>query len=170
VRARRRAALLRVACVVAGTVGGFVVLQLPLRQLETVTAAAAVRGLGVTRAHVVPPTSIQVFPHSTTPFRAVITPSCSSVGSVVALTCLAALAPRRAGGHRLRALLIAVGVVALGNIVRIASSVGVGVVAGRASLLLFHDWVGSAFTFAYTLGGFILMLYLQLPEVHVEPS
>jgi exosortase/archaeosortase family protein len=169
-RARRRAALARVVCVVAGTVGGFAVVQFPFRRFETYAAAAVIRAIGVTRAHVVPPTSIQVFPSATAPFRAVITPSCSAVGSIVALSCLAALAPRHAAGRRLTSLVVASSVVALGNIVRIASSVGVGVLAGRSSLLLFHDWVGSAFTFAYTLGGFILMLFLQLPEVPVESS
>jgi carbamoyl-phosphate synthase large subunit len=164
-RARRRAAFGRVAAVVVGTVGGFAFLQLFIRRFETYAATVAIHALGISRAHALPPTSIQVFPHDAAPFRAVITPSCSSAASIVALACLAALAPRHAGARRLTALLLAAGVVVAGNIVRIASSVGIGVVAGRGSLVLFHDWVGSAFTFAYTLGGFVLMLFFQLPEV-----
>ncbi|HVT78601.1 MAG TPA: exosortase/archaeosortase family protein [Acidimicrobiales bacterium] len=167
-RARRRAAFGRVAAVVAGTVGGFAFVQLFVRRAETYAATAAVHALGITRAHVVPPTSIQVFPHDTAPFRAIITPSCSSAASIVALACLATLAPRHAGGRRFTSLLLAVSVVVVGNIVRIASSIGIGVVAGRASLVLFHDWVGSAFTFAYTLGGFVLMLFFQLPSRRPE--
>jgi exosortase/archaeosortase family protein len=164
-RARRRAAFVRVAAVIAGTIGGFAFLQLFVRRFETYAATAAIHALGIPRAHVLPPTSIQVFPHDATPFRAVITPSCSSAASIVALTCLALLAPRHAGARRITSLLLAVSVVLAGNIARIASSIGVGVVAGRSSLVLFHDWVGSAFTFAYTLGGFVLMLFFQLPEV-----
>jgi len=164
-RRRRHAALARVAAVVIGTIAGFAALQLFVRQFETYAATAAVHALGVTRAHVIPPTSIQVFPHDAAPFRAVITPSCSSVASIVALACLAMLAPRHLGMRRVTSLLLAASVVMAGNVLRIASAIGVGVLAGRSSLVLFHDWVGSAFTFAYTLGGFVLMLFFQLPEV-----
>ena len=54
--------------------------------------------------------------------------------------------------------------VAIGNVLRITASVGMGLVAGRASLVLFHDWVGSLFAFAYILGGYILMISLLLPR------
>jgi carbamoyl-phosphate synthase large subunit len=35
---------------------------------------------------------------------------------------------------------------------------------GGNALLLFHDWVGSLWNFAATLGGFLLMVSLALPE------
>jgi carbamoyl-phosphate synthase large subunit len=49
-----------------------------------------------------------------------------------------------------------------GNLIRIAGSVVVGLFSGRASLVLFHDWVGSVFGIAYTIGGFIVTLTLLL--------
>jgi hypothetical protein len=58
----------------------------------------------------------------------------------------------------------AVGTVVAGNILRISASLAVGLVAGRTSLVLFHDWVGSMFGFGYTLGGYVLLLYLLLPS------
>jgi len=61
------------------------------------------------------------------------------------------------------ALAAAATVIFAGNIVRIAASVAIGAVAGRGSLVLFHDWVGSAFALAYTIGGYVLMLWLLLP-------
>jgi len=59
---------------------------------------------------------------------------------------------------------IAVGLVIFGNIVRIALSIGVGIFFGRGSLILFHDWAGSTFTFIYTLGGFMVMLILLMDK------
>ena len=43
-------------------------------------------------------------------------------------------------------------------------SLWVGLEAGPASLVLFHDWVGTLFALTYTLVGFFLMLYLILPS------
>jgi exosortase/archaeosortase family protein len=49
-----------------------------------------------------------------------------------------------------------------GNLVRIGSSVVIGLLAGRVSLVLFHDWVGSTFGFGYTIGGFLVVLAILL--------
>ena len=51
----------------------------------------------------------------------------------------------------------------VGNVLRIAGSIGIGLLYGSRSLVLFHDWIGSLFAFGYTLGGFLLMVYLLLP-------
>jgi carbamoyl-phosphate synthase large subunit len=69
----------------------------------------------------------------------------------------------RATSRRFLAIGAAVVAVVVGNFVRISSSVVVGLYAGRSSLVLFHDWVGSMIGFAFTLGGFILMLWILLP-------
>ena len=54
--------------------------------------------------------------------------------------------------------------VAAGNIARISLSVIAGVHSGISSLVLFHDWVGGVMTFVYTLGGYVLMLAILLPN------
>jgi carbamoyl-phosphate synthase large subunit len=114
--------------------------------------------------------AITVVPDSHAPFRAIVTPSCSALASGLAIGALASLAPVRRRRDRTRRLVAtgaAVGTVVAGNILRIAASLAVGLVAGRTSLILFHDWVGSMFGFAYTLGGYVLLLYLLLPS---DPS
>jgi hypothetical protein len=49
-----------------------------------------------------------------------------------------------------------------GNVLRLAGSLGFGLWVGERSLVLFHDWVGTVFTYAYTLGGYLVMLSMLL--------
>jgi exosortase/archaeosortase family protein len=153
--------VLRLGVATAGAVAGFVLLQEVGRNLETAAAVGVLHLVGATQVFVATSTSILVVPSNEPAFRAVVTPTCSALAPLLALICLASLLPRR---RVMLPLLVAMTVVVGGNIVRIAASVGVGVVAGRSSLVLFHDWVGSVFAFAYTLGGFVLMLLMLLPK------
>lgn len=143
--------------------GCFFALMEPVRMAEASAAAGLLRLLGMQDVTVQLGTSIQVFPPGQVPFRAVVTPSCSCLSGLLALGFVAGFLPRRPDGRRLRAVFVAMVAVVTGNVLRIAGSLAVGLVAGRASLVLFHDWVGSVFTFVYTLGGYLLMLYLLLP-------
>jgi len=163
---RRTRVVLHVAAVVAVTGLGFTLLQGPARHVEAQLAAALVRVTAGEHVRAVGASSIEVLPLRHEAFRAIVTPSCSSIGSLLALACLGALSRhrRRAAG----ATAAAMATVAAGNVVRIAASLAVGLVAGRASLVLFHDWVGSMFGFAYTLGGFLLLLWLLLPRRQVQ--
>jgi exosortase/archaeosortase family protein len=149
--------------------GCFLALMEPVRVAEASAAAGLLRLLGMD-VTVQLGTSIQVFPPGHAPFRAVVTPSCSSLSGLLALGFVAGFLPRRPGGRRLRAVFVAMAAVLTGNVLRIAGSLTVGLVAGRASLVLFHDWVGSVFTFVYTLGGYLLMLYLLLPARAKRPA
>jgi carbamoyl-phosphate synthase large subunit len=158
-----RRALVTVVGAVALVVGGFVLFESAMRRFEASAATALLHLAGAHNAQVFFGNSIQVYPTAHEPFRAVVTPSCSCIASLLALTALWLLSPRR-DARRLAALPVALAVVTAGNILRIAASIAVGLVAGRASLVLFHDWVGTVFTFAYTLGGYVLMLYVLLPR------
>jgi exosortase/archaeosortase family protein len=153
---------LRIGLMVLTVLVGFVLLQEPFRRAETELAAAILNLFAADKVEVVLDYSIQVFPADHDAFRAEITPSCSSLASMLVLACLGMLSPRLP--RRNFAIAAALAAVAAGNIVRIAASVGVGLLAGRSSLVLFHDWVGSAFTFLYIVGGYILMVYLLLPR------
>ena len=104
--------------------------------------------------------SIAVFPEAVGPFVAVIAPSCSALSALLAVASLSWFVPRGRTGRRLAALACALGCVLVGNVLRIAGSIAVGLVYGKPSLVLFHDWVGSLFAFSYTLGGYLLMLLL----------
>jgi carbamoyl-phosphate synthase large subunit len=141
------------------SVVGFTFGHRTVRRLETGTAVALVQPLSA-RIYRPSATSIGVVPVSGQPFQAVVTPTCSSLSSVLAIIVLGLLCPP--SRRRTAAILAAAGTVAAGNIVRIAGSVAVGIAAGRGSLILFHDWVGSVFAFGYTLGGYILLLSILL--------
>lgn len=151
-------------------IGCFLALIEPVRMAEASAAAGLLRLLGVEDVTVQLGTSIQVFPPAHAPFRANVTLSCSCLSALLALGFVAGFLPRRPGGHRLLAVFAAMVAVVTGNVLRIAGSLAVGLVAGRASLVLFHDWVGSVFTFIYTLGGYLLMLYLLLPARSKRPA
>jgi exosortase/archaeosortase family protein len=168
---RARNALLRVAIIVTVSVVGFVLFQHAARSLETHTAARIVRLVGGSkRSFVLSSTSIVVVPFHGQAFRAVVTPSCSSIASVLAISCLSTLAPPAPRGRRALAVFAAIATVSLGNISRIAASVVVGLFMGRSSLVLFHDWVGGVMTYIYTLGGFIVFLYILLPNRRREDA
>jgi hypothetical protein len=124
---------------------GAQLLRDPYRGLETAIAVHllnAIAGAGHTRLL---GNSVLLSPAGRARFVAVVTPACSSLPSVLCLLCVTTLLPGR--GFR-RA---------------ISASLGVGLVAGRASLVLFHDSVGTIVTFASTLAGFIIMLMVLLP-------
>jgi exosortase/archaeosortase family protein len=158
---RRADVLLRLAAVITIAAAGFLVLQRPARHVEAVASAGLFRLVGGDRVRMADADSIEVLPATHAPFRAVVTPSCSAIGSLVALACLASLV--KGGRRRTLSMGAAMASIAAGNVIRISASLGMGLVAGRQSLILFHDWVGSMFGFAYTLGGFLLFLHLMLP-------
>src|SRR4029077_1564261 len=127
--------------------------------IEAIMAAAAVQASGVAHVQVSGAGTI-IVNGSRHVVIAVLTPSCSSLGSMLALLCLALLIP--GGGRRWPAVVAAVGAVVIGNFIRITVSLLAGVLIGEPGLVLFHDWVGGAFGFAYTLGGYMLMLWIVL--------
>ncbi len=159
-----RRILVRIILLVAVTGFGFLLLEQRMRQCETATALDLLHLLrldGVSRDS---PTSITVHTRDGQLFAATLTPSCSSLATLLALAGLTVLRPPGSRRRLAGAAAAAVAVVFAGNIIRIAASVAVGLAAGSASQVLFHDWVGSLFGFAYTLGGFLLMLALLLPR------
>lgn len=96
-------------------------------------------------------------------FAGVVAPSCSAASSLLVIATLAALLPPYLKRRR-SAVVIAMVVIAAGNLLRIIGSLGFGIYGGKIALISFHDYVGSVFTFVYTLLGFILMLYIMLPK------
>ncbi|MBV9164490.1 MAG: archaeosortase/exosortase family protein [Pseudonocardiales bacterium] len=163
-RSQTAAALIPPIAVVVAVVVVFAYLIEPVRRLEAATASLLLHLLGVApeavqlRANA----SLAVYPHGHAAFLAVVTPSCSSLSSLLAVMGLTIFTPRRRQRRRIAALACALVCITAGNVVRIAASVMVGLLAGASSLVLFHDWVGSMFAFAYTLGGYLLMLALLL--------
>jgi exosortase/archaeosortase family protein len=156
--------LLRLGVVIGIISIGYVLLRTPTRDFEATVAASLLKLSGTSRLLHFTTGSILVEPTHHEAFVAVVTPSCSSIASVLALTCLAAFTRTESRTRLIGALAAAIVVVVTGNILRIAASLGVGLIAGRESLVLFHDLIGSVFTFVYILGGYVLMLYFLLPK------
>jgi len=164
VTAELRRILIRIALLVGATGVGFLLLEERTRQCETAAALDLlhlVRLSGATRNS---PTSIAVHSADGQLFAAVLTPSCSSLATLLALAGLLVLRPPGTRRRLAGAAAAALALVFAGNVIRIAASVAVGLAAGSTSQVLFHDWVGSLFGFAYTLGGFLVMLFFLLPR------
>jgi carbamoyl-phosphate synthase large subunit len=162
--------VVHMGAVLAGTALGFVLLQHSVRVGETWLSAAIARAVDPHRVTVLQRTSILVTPAHRPAFLAIVTPSCSSAASMCSIVCLATLVRGVSTTRRVLATTAAVVTVVAGNILRISGAILIGLAAGRASLVLFHDWVGSVFSFSYTLGGFILLLYLILPDLRHVPA
>lgn len=140
----------------------FAELQAWVRTAELWGATRLVQLSGVCRLGLSSGASVVVTPSSHQAFRVVVSQSCSSLASVLAIGCLAVLAPHYGSYRKAAAFAASMFVIVAGNVLRIAGSLGVGLVAGRSSLVLFHDSIGNIFSFAYTLGGYILLLWLLL--------
>jgi exosortase/archaeosortase family protein len=163
---RSQVVFLKVLFVIGGSILGFALCQGFYRTLEARLSIGVVRFFQGHQSATLGSIShsIAVRPDHGSGFLAIITPSCSATASILAIGCLASLSPRYGRLRRLIATLVAIAAVALGNIARISLSVIVGVHRGISSLVLFHDWVGGVMTFVYTLGGYVLMLVILLPN------
>ncbi len=142
--------------------GGFALLTGPMRDVE-VDLVLGLLGYG-DRASVVGDHVFQVLPGDNDAFRAALTPYCSALIPILALAAIAFCVLRGNPVRRVLAFLLAAALVLVGNVLRIAGSLWVGIEAGPGGLVLFHDWVGTLFALTYTLVGFFLMLYVILPS------
>lgn len=145
---------------------GFALLNQPLRDLES-SLVLSLLGGGA-RVSVVGDHVFQVLPAGHDAFRATLTPYCSALVPMLALTAIALCVLRGRLRQRVVALAAAAVFVLVGNVLRIAGSLWVGLEAGPSGLVLFHDWVGTLFAMTYTLTGFFLMLYLILPKASLR--
>lgn len=157
---------LRVAFILVSVPLLFFLFEARFRNGEMDIDISALRMIGVTGVPLVRGPFALIRPSRGGAFWVYLSPSCSSLASILTLGCVAVALPRRIIGGRGRLVAFSAAAIAvfLGNLLRIDVSIGAGLLAGRSSLVLFHDWAGSIFGFAYTMGGFILMLWLLLPD------
>ena len=85
------------------------------------------------------------------PVIGLITLSCSSLGSVLVLAFLFLMTPTLPAGRNIAATALALGLVYIGNLLRLTLALVVGHHWGVKSMLTFHDWFGPAITFLYVL-------------------
>lgn len=159
-----RRAIPRALIIVAASVAGFALLQHPARMIESHAAAALLSFAGAHGTHVLLGTYIQLLPAKHDVLVASVTPSCSSLASLLAISSIAVVSGIGSRSRRLAALCVALAVIAIGNVLRMAASLAIGFIAGRSVLVLFHNWVAGMFTFAYVLAGYALFLYIVLPR------
>jgi exosortase/archaeosortase family protein len=146
----------------AVTLVGFELLKGPMRSLE-IAAVLTILHAG-SRLSQISGYAIQALPAHQFPFRVEVTPYCSSLVAILALAGIAWFVLPGPWLRRFCAFAAAAVLVVACNIVRIAASVWVGIRFGAGDLVLFHNWVGTLFALAYTLLGFIFMLFLMLPK------
>ena len=156
------------ALVTVGIGVAFALFEVPFRHLEVLAATGLCHLFGFTGIRDPVQSYMLVQPSVHAPFWVEIAPTCSSLASILSFVGLASfVAPRaRREISSLRfwgAVSLAVTVLFVGNLLRIVFSMLVGLMAGRISLVLFHDWVGSVFGFASLLAGWVLLLWLILP-------
>lgn len=155
---------LRVISIAGFVVTGFVLFQAPSRRFEASLSAGLLRALGLPGVLPAQGDLIPVVPAHHPPFAAMVTPSCSSITAVLAVFALGLVAPHPNGRRKAVALALAIVLVVVANVVRIAAVVAVGLYAGTVALVLFHNWAGGLFTFGSILGAYILFLYMLLPR------
>ena len=144
---------------------GFRYLTDPLRELEARGLAQVLSWIHPGRASAIVPGHVLIFPEDGGIIDAVVTASCSSILSVLGLTALTAVILRGRKLHALGGLLLALaGILAL-NHLRLLLSALAGIWWGDGALVLFHDWVGTLWNLAATLGGFLLMVWAALPAL-----
>jgi carbamoyl-phosphate synthase large subunit len=144
---------------------GFRYLTGPLREFEAWAMAQVMSLFYPGQAASVLPGHVLLFPEDGTIIDAVVTASCSSILSVLGLTALTAVVLRGRRLHAVGGLLFAVVVLLALNHLRLLLSALAGMWWGDGALVLFHDWVGTLWNLAATLGGFLLMVWVTLPTL-----
>jgi exosortase/archaeosortase family protein len=161
---RRRAEVFGAILLCVGlAIAGFDWLNVLVRDGE-MRAVSGVVGLGSHAVTLTAHHTFQVLPSAQQPFRAHMTPFCSSLVSILALGGIGFFILRGALWRRALAFVAAAVFILACNVLRISASLAVGLRYGDRSLVLFHDWVGTMFGLAYTMGGFFFMLWLLLPS------
>ena len=154
---RRRRVWWEIGGAVLGCYVGFRLMIDPTRHLEMKLSEVILRALGEQRVSTVLDDSYLVFVPDGPPIVANLTPACSALGTILALSALAFLAMRQrpqAAVGLSAATLWAIGA----NQVRLVLSLLAGVHFGMRSLVLFHDWVGAALNFCFVLIGLLIMV------------
>lgn len=144
---------------------GFRYLTDPLRELEALALGQVLSWIHPGRASTVLPGHVLLFPERGGIIDAVVTASCSSILSVLGLTALTAVILRGRKLHAVGGLLAAVAALLVLNHLRLLMSALAGMWWSDAALVLFHDWVGTLWNLAATLGGFLLMVWCALPTL-----
>ncbi|GGK03178.1 hypothetical protein GCM10010123_36400 [Pilimelia anulata] len=155
--ARRRSVVLELVGAVVWCYGGFTLLIDPARRAEVKLVLLLLGLFGENRVAGAFEDTFLVFGPDGGMMLAVLTPSCSALAALLALGALA-LFLLRDRPHALLGVAAAAAWVIGANLARLVASLLAGVAYGEGALILFHDWVGALFNFAYTLIGLLILI------------
>ena len=157
-------ALVRLFCTLASAFVAFELLHDWSRRVEARAIANALTEVGVTGASQVYGSRILVEPSHAAPFLATVTPSCSALGAVLTFLAIAIFLLHGPIGRRALAVCVAAAIVIGCNMIRIGLALLVGLHAGSHAMVVFHDWVGTAFGLLSILAGFTFFVFVLLPS------
>ena len=162
----------RILLAIALLLVAFDLLQQPARIIELHAYAGLLRLIGFRGIAAIKTSSVLITPAHHGAIWIGLLPSCSALAPVLTVGCLAAMLPHNPGnpGKAVLAYITAALAIVICNLLRIDLSILAGLLFGRSVIVLFHNSVGTVFGFAYTLGGFALMLYLLLPDLGPLPD
>lgn len=159
--------IIRLTLTFASVFIAFSLLVDPWRRWEARSVTGVLGALGIAGASRSYGNEILVIPNSSSPFLASISPSCSALAAVLTFAAISIFLLRGEPVRRVTAFVGASVLVFVCNLIRIGLSVLVGLYTDSHGLVVFHDWVGTAFGLMYVLGGFTLYLWLLLPSNQV---
>lgn len=161
---RRHRIALELAGVAVFCIAGFLLLSPYMQRFEAHVVAWMVRTVMGTRAvSAVTAPQLLLFPRDHRLLSAFVSPACSSLLSILGLASLSFAVLRRRGGHALLGFAVAAILVTVANDLRMAACLALGLIYGKFWLIAFHNWAGTLWNFAATLGGFLVMVFLSLP-------
>lgn len=159
--ARRRSVLLELLGAVVWCYGGFSLFIDGARHVEVRLVMLLLGLFGEDRVSGSLGDTFLIFGPGGRPMLAELTPSCSALASLLALAALGFFLLRHRP-HALLGFVAAAAWVVLANQARLIASLLAGVWYGDRALVLFHDWVGALFNFAYTLIGLLILITISM--------
>ncbi|MGY1802970.1 exosortase/archaeosortase family protein [Blastococcus sp. SYSU D00922] len=160
---RRWVVVVELLVAVAICLAGYFWASTWFREQEGALAVLVLHLFGVDEVSSIMPGHILMFRGDGEVLDGVVTTSCSSLLTVMGLTALNVAVMRSRRGHALLGLLAAVVAVVIANNVRLTLSALAGLWWGAPAMTLFHDWIGTLWALATTLGGFLVMVAVTLP-------
>ena len=161
--ARQPAVALRMVLVAGLCLGGYETLGGPMRAFETASVAALLRVLGVDDISTAIPNTVALFRSNGDVMLGLITPACSALTSMMALLAIGLFVMSGPLRIRIAAGFSACAFAFVANLVRLVLACLLGLGFGETGLMLFHDWVGVAFSMAYVLVGLSMLLSFFMP-------
>ncbi|RKR92533.1 exosortase/archaeosortase family protein [Micromonospora pisi] len=156
--------LVRVLTVLAVTVGLGWWAAAPVSHWEAAATAWLAQHTGLEMTRELPGTNLVHGFYGYQPYFIRITPSCSALtvsaaAAGVSLLILGGSRRQRIGGAVLAVLLLS-----LGNLTRLVAVLWVGRGAGINTMITFHDWVGTVFSYLLLIAVLLLLIAVRLPR------